>query len=310
MPTTTYSDLADKVLSWSNRDLEVFGGSATSASENTQIQDFLRYAADKCYRHLRVPSLEYTRQFTVETGDFVNADREVESSLGFQTINLPVPQDLIDVIYIRSGGCVYNEKVDQRTFYDTYSVKKSDAYWTRTGNIFQVSGRIDVGTVFEIHYYRRLPALNATYTFTALTYIARSGLFSNFQIAADQGGPEDTTQDGVVWFPDGTTATGGVLSAEEPPVAGGPVALDSRTTGYTVGITATGEQIEHWLRDQNERIVLFGALMEAFNFLDEQDQVQKFAAMFEQEIAELNQEEKMRQATGGNISVNFTSHLI
>ena len=37
------------------------------------------------------------------------------------------------------------------------------------GNVFQVSGPFAVGDTIEIHYYRRLPAMDAKYNVTAAT---------------------------------------------------------------------------------------------------------------------------------------------
>ena len=446
----TYDEMVTMVTDWANRDSEVLKGPL--------VQQVLKWSADKCYRTLRVPSLEYTRQFDVTEDAFVSAERNVESSPGFQTINLPVPQDLIDVIYIRIGGRVFEEKVDQRTFYNENSTKKSDAYWTRTRNIFQLSGRISAGDTIEIHYYRRLPAMNATYNVVAATYNARPGLFtynSEGEIGSGTTIYNDITatltpsaaSTGYLWWPEGTTdfttaaidlptmpgdigryyeddinapvedaaaynadpssytydnsqqpdmvasilGTGSTdylwftavdtefTTATDEPVnfgvsgdigrhytanAGVEITADNYNEGGAatnnfvyapavvtenipgqvvagsvdefienhlwfrpedtnfstaydasqaigdIGRLYTGDEVDHWLRDENERIVLFGALLEAFNYLDEQDQVQKFGAMFEKEIDELNREEKMRQAVGGNVSVNFTSHLI
>ena len=290
---TTYDEMIQRVLTWSNRDPDVFGASTSRPSGGWtrasagELSEFLEYAADKCYRALRVPPLEYTRQFVVGENDFVSPDRGVDTG-GITTVNMPVPVDLIDVIYFRCGGTIINEKLDPRTFYDRYSVKKSGFFWTRVGNIFQVSGPFAVGDTIEIHYYRRLPAMDAAYLVTAATYNLDSSLFSETQEGLYTGAA------GTLWFEgaDRTTAS------------------DSEVGDFDTEVTLYGREIEHWLRNENERIVLFGALMEAFNYLDEPEQLQKFQSMFLQEISELNVEENLRQTQGGNISVNFNSQLI
>ena len=66
-----------------------------------------------------------------------------------------------------------------------------------------------------------------------------------------------------------------------------------------------GIETPNWLREQNERVVLFGALAEVFAYLQEDDQAQKYAQIFFQEIQELNDEDRMRNASGGNIQQNF-----
>ena len=71
------------------------------------------------------------------------------------------------------------------------------------------------------------------------------------------------------------------------------------------GSTLVGQEVPHWLRDENQRIILFGALAECFAYLQEDDQAQKYGTLFYDEIRELNDEDKMRDASGGNVQINF-----
>ena len=80
---------------------------------------------------------------------------------------------------------------------------------------------------------------------------------------------------------------------------------DVETDVLTEEITAYGLHVPNWLRDENERILLMGALAEVFFYLQEDDQAQKYSALFQQEIQELNNEDVMRNASGGNVQVNF-----
>jgi len=66
-----------------------------------------------------------------------------------------------------------------------------------------------------------------------------------------------------------------------------------------------GNEIPNWLRDQNERVILMGALAEIFSYTQEDDQAQKYGSLFMSEIKELNDEDAMRNASGGNLQVNF-----
>jgi len=66
-----------------------------------------------------------------------------------------------------------------------------------------------------------------------------------------------------------------------------------------------GNEIPNWLRDQNERVILMGALAEVFSFTQEDDQAQKYLSLFMSEIKELNDEDATRNASGGNLQVNF-----
>lgn len=298
---TTYAELRAKVLDWSNRDMDIFG--STADAQNARLADFLRYAADKCYRHLRVPSLEFSRTFTLEQSDIVTNP----ANIGFDTFLMPVPIDLIDVIHIRNvtQGFVVDEKLDMRTFFQRDSNRTSSCYWTRQGNTFHIYGNTQIGDEYELHYYRRLPALDATYTVVAATYNIMPSLFTLPVLATDQTTAE---QDGVIWFPTGTTITDDALVFTDSTADN--TAVDSRTDDKSVGVTFTGAEVEHWLRDENERILLFGALAELFAYVAEDDMLQKYAGMFAQEIEELNNEESKRMAFGGNIKINYNSRMI
>lgn len=305
---TTYNELRSKVLDWSNRDLEVFGSTTVAMGETyspaqQRINDFIRYAADKCYRHLRVPSLEFSRIFTVAQED-IQVD---PANLGWVTINMPVPVDLIEVIHIRNvtQHYVVDEKLDMRTYYQRDANKTTGCYWTRQGNTFKVTGLISIDDEFELHYYRRLPALDATYTVTAATYNIDNDLFTTPVLSDDQ---TTVSQPNVLWFPTGTTIVADVVTFTDSEADN--TAVDSRTATKTVGITFTGTEADNWLRDENERILLFGALSELFAYVAEDDMLQKYATIFSQEIQELNQEEAMRMASGGNVKINYNSRLI
>ena len=243
-----------------------------SALPTQIVRDTLRYAADKSYRTLRIPPLEQVFNYTTLTAD---------TSLGstFPVFRFPIPGDLIEFIQIRQTdeannglSLVFNEKADIRTFRDAYSEKYNDyAYWTRErGNVLLSGFEITEATNIELYYYRRLPALNAQYSLT----LANLNL-GNLQTSAD-------------------------------------VTIPVRDPVYTAAELATfvadgavGREVPQWLRDENERIVLFGALTECFAYLQEDDQAQKYGTLFYEEIKELNDEERMLRASGGNVQMNF-----
>ena len=66
----------------------------------------------------------------------------------------------------------------------------------------------------------------------------------------------------------------------------------------------------NWLRDENEKIILFGALAEAFDYLDEPEQAGKYREKFYKEIQALNTEETMRKSRGGNVQIHYNAPLI
>ena len=271
-----YNELITLVRNWSNRDSE--------ALPDAIIQDTLRYAADKAYRTLRVPPLEHIVTYDRATLEANTANSNNRFS---STTSLQIPGDLIEFIQLREidedGRTVrlFNEKTDVRTFRDLYSEKYNDiAYWTREADRILYApgfngagssgGSLGIGAAeaFELYYYRRLPALNARYDVTLGNY--RLGVLED--------------------------ASGTVLAAN---------ANYTQTQFDSLPTTTVGSEVPNWLRDENERILLFGALAESFAYLQENEEVQKYAAMFGQEIMELNKEDQMRTGSGGNVQVNF-----
>jgi len=77
------------------------------------------------------------------------------------------------------------------------------------------------------------------------------------------------------------------------------------TFSNTTATKYIGTLVPNWLRDENERVVLMGALAELFSYVQEDDQAQKYLQVFQSEIAELNNEDAKRNASGGNLQVNF-----
>lgn len=281
----TYTELTALVRNWCNRDEEVVSDAI--------IQDSLQYAADKAYRTLRVPPLENVAVFVNTDSELTNATT-IANNLNPSKTEIQVPHDLVEVIAIKetdSAGNtirVFNEKLDTRTFFDPVTEKYSNNnYWTRERNVIFLSPGFDdsnLGTAsnIEVYYYRRLPALNAKYAVTALNYAA--GLLTT------TGG---TT---ALYFVNGNTTTAYATATEATAAADG---AGTNTANY-IGI-----DVPHWLRDENERILIYGACAQVFAFTQEDEQAMKYDKLFYGEIKELNDEDKQRQASGGNVQVNF-----
>lgn len=312
----TYNEFVQLVRNWANRDEEVIS--------NSVIADCLTYAADKAYRTLRVPPLEQT--VTYSSADLTDATTTGNSVTSIT--ELSIPSDLIEFIQIRGinsdGGTsrVFNEKSDVRTFFDPYAEKYSNvAYWTRKGNSiflapgFQSGGTFGNENSIELYYYRRLPALNARFDVTAENANLSATLVS--EVSESNPAPTDyktdTTVDTkqlkkVVYT---NTSTSAVVSTVyyETTVADGdiPAAPSGQTRTITTN-TYYGTEVPNWLRDENERILLNGALAEVFFYLNEPESATMYAQLFTGEVKELNQEEAMRKASGGNIQFNFNSN--
>lgn len=281
----TYTELVALVRNWSNRDEEVVSDDI--------IKDSLRYAADKAYRNLRVPPLENVATYNKTT---LEAATTNNTQLQSSKTEIKVPFDLIEIIQIKeldsAGGAtrVFNEKLDVRTFNDPTAEKYlANNYFTRERNLIFLTpgfGENSFGNTadsIELLYYRRLPALDAKYAVTVLNFTA--GFLTT------SGG---TTP---LYFVNGNTTTAYATQSEA-------TAADTGSAG-TNSVNYIGTEVPNWLRDQNERILLYGALVEVFAFVQDDQQAAKYKLMFDNEINELNNEDRKRNASGGNVQINF-----
>ena len=282
----TYTQLTTLVRNWCNRDEEVVSDAI--------IQDCLKYAADKAYRTLRVPPLENVAVY--ESSLLTTATSTSQN--GLTVTELQLPFDLIEFIQIKELDSdnkalrVFNEKLDIRTFNDVNAEKYSNMnYWSRQRNVllltpgFNSTGKANS---IEMLYYRRLPALNALYAVTVLNY--------NAGFLTTSGAGASVEGSALLYFNSATGTTAYATQAD----------AQAANTGGTVTSTYyIGTLVPNWLRDQNERVLLMGALAEIFSFTQEDDQAQKYGTMFFNEIKELNDEDGKRNASGGNLQVNF-----
>jgi len=288
----TYAETLVNVRSWANRDSAVL--------TDALIKKFLTFAADKAYRTLRIPALETTLDFTVTSGDIVSSP----SNFGTE-VNMTVPSDLIQLIFIqkKGSGLVWNQKVDPRTFHDRFADKKDFDYYTRVGSTFILHGSVQLNDVLQVHYYRRLVAVDSTYKITPANYSAQTTALTTMTRRASGYSSPDATLAALgrttLYFATGTTtAQIDALTASTPKAA--------TESGYDVAAEMEPAFIENWLRDENEKILLYGALVEAFDYLEEEKLSAKYKANFEEEIIKLNQEEEKRASRGGNTSINFS----
>jgi hypothetical protein len=307
-----YNDLIGLVRNWSNRDEEVLSDVVIASS--------LRYAADKAYRTLRVPPLEQTVHYTYS--DLSNSTYETDSPSNSVT-EATVPDNLIEFIAIRtvdsSGKTlrVINEKTDIRTFYDQYAEKYSGiGYWSRHGNTIVVSPGLSEGEEYlEIYYYGRLPALDTRYSVTAANanvsplYISEVTVENPAPVNLSTGISAPTRDlKEVVYTRDSDSAVVNTVYYE---TTVGDGDIPAAPTGQTRTISTNtyyGEEVYNWLRDENERILLNGALGEIFIYLNEPESAKMFLEIFQTEIMELNREETKRKTSGGNVQINFNGN--
>ena len=356
----TYTNFVSLVRDWSNKD--------SSVVSDDKIKDAMRYAADNCYRKLRVAALE--QSVTYSKTQLEAATTSAGNAYTSKT-ELTIPADLVEFIQIREidddgRTCrVFNEKTDLRTFNDAWALKTQAFYWSRVGNIILLAPGFGQGstlgspTKVELHYYKRLPALDALYDVTPANfnagYLTTSGGTTYLYFVGStpyathaEAVTADTTKAtgtaptgsglGAFAFTNLTGGNGHIVVGDE--LSGTGIALNSSTgappkvagitytgattanitlgtndtqslTGQTVTFSSTtstkyiGTEAANWLRDDNEKILLYGSLAEVFTYVQDDDQAVKYQNLFMQQITELNDEDNKRSASGGNIQINY-----
>jgi hypothetical protein len=301
MATPRYDALVDKVRDWSNKP-------EINTIPDSVIEDCLSYSADECYRVLRIPPLETTVEYVVDSTDNVG-DNSAGLPYGNAYTAFDIPEDLVQFIYIRTlaqdnigtsystypsnVSKVFNEVTDSRTFFDLYSEKYSVYNWMwKDGKIF-IHPQLAVGATVEISYYRRLPALNATYSVIPVNYLIN---------LSDSAQPyltlTDVNTDTPLYFSTKTGVTQCFATYAEAAAYNPTV-----TTKYYIG-----KEVSNWLRDENERLLIWGALYNLGSYLFDEKMEQRYEKKFAENVFSLNKEEKWRRASGGNVQVNFNTN--
>lgn len=300
MATPRFDALVAKVRDWSNKP-------EVNTIPNSVIEDCLKYSADECYRKLRIPPLEHTIRYTV-----TSQDNSGENSLGLPFGNaytsFSIPEDLTQFNYIRTiaqentgtsystfpsnVSKVFNEVTDKRTFFDLYSEKYSVYNWMwQDGKIF-IHPQLAVGAIVEINYYRRLASLNAVYSVMPINYII--GISD-----ASQPYLELVVSNGVnLYF----STSNGVTKC---------FSTLTEATAYNPVVTTKmyiGKEVSNWLRDENERLLIWGALYNLGAYLFDDKMEQRYFNKFQENIDSLNKEEKWRRSLGGNVQVHFNTN--
>ena len=298
------TSLVGLIRNWSNRD--------AAALPDAIIMDSIRYAVDKAYRHLRIPPLEHSVTYTA-------ADLEA-ASLGennvYQSVTaLAIPPDLIEFIQIRGvdeDGLttrVFNEKSDIRSYWDLNQRHTNQtAFWSRQQDqvlLTPAFGQVAVGyyggfnspeTSIEMYYYRRLPSLNARFNVSPAN--ANRAAFGTAVAGVQSNGFLRFPRDGETGQPLWLDTANDIYYATEQEV---PIPTDAFEEFFI------GEPVPNWFKDENERIALYGALAECFAYLQEDDQAGKYTQLMMKEIEELNEEDRIRDSSGGNVQVQYNA---
>jgi hypothetical protein len=300
MATPRYDALVDKVRDWSNKP-------EVNTIPDSVIEDCLDYSADECYRLLRIPPLEEVVRYTVTADDNLG-ENSAGLPYGNAYTSFYIPEDLTQFVYIRTiaqdnigtsystfpsnVSKVFNEITDKRTFFDLYSEKYSVYNWMWEKNKIYIHPQLAVGAIVEIHYYKRLPALNAVYNVSPINYIiSLSDANQPYLELVASGGTNlyFSTKDGV-------TKCFSTIEA---------------ATAYNTPVTTkmyTGKEVPNWLRDQNERMLIWGALYNLGAYLFDEKMEQRYQGKFLENISSVNSEEKFRRASGGNVQINFNTN--
>ena len=302
MATPKFDSLVSKIRDWSNKP-------EVATIPDSVIQDCLSYSADECYRQLRIPPLEATVVYTIEAGD-----NSGENSLGLPYGNaytsFIIPEDLTQFVYVRTlaqenqgtsystfpsnVSKVFNEVTDSRTFFDLYAEKYSVYNWMWQDNKIFIHPQLAVGAEVEIHYYRRLPSLDALYNVAPINYLI--GLND-----ASQPYLELVTSGGTnLYFSTANSVTKCFANYGDAYVYNPTV-----TTKMYIG-----KEVTNWLRDSNERLVLFGGLYNLGAYMFDQGMEQRYEKKFFETLTSMNKEEKWRRASGGNVQINFNTNGI
>lgn len=277
-----YDALVSKVRDWANKPLE-------ASIPTSVIQDCLDYSADEIYRTLRIPPLEKTVTYTITSLDNEGSVSTDENKY----TKIPIPEDLIQVVYLRRSpstnkeSIIFNEYTDERTFFDAFTPKYSRYNWIKKENYFFLHPQLAVGDVIELHYYRRLAPLDASYIVTKDNYVI--GAPDNSQPYLEPSNSEN----GTPLFVTSTVAYNNLADV--------PAGV-SYTTKYFIG-----REVGNWLRDNNERLLMWGALSNLGAYLQDDTMMVKYSKLFADNLASLNMEEKKRRALGGNVRISFDS---
>jgi len=285
MATPLYDALVAKVRDWSNKP-------EVNTIPTSVIQDCLKYSADECYRLLRIPPLEETTIYTVGSTDNIGVQNDTLSYTSFA-----IPEDLTQFIYLRTlasttnESTVFDEITDKRTFFNQYAETYSANYWMwQDGKLF-IKPQLPVGTQIEIHYYKRLPALNALYSVVPINYIiGLSDAEQPYLTLVVSGGTN-------LYFSTANSVTRCFSTYAE-------------AAAYNATVTTKmyeGNEVSNWLRDQNERLLIWGGLYNLGAYLIDDVMEKRYQVKFLDNIESLNKEEKWRRSLGGNVQINVNT---
>lgn len=295
MATPNYDALVAKVRDWSNKP-------EANTIPDSVIEDCLKYSADECYRTLRIPPLESTVTYTITASNNSTDSRITE---------IEMPFNLTEFIHVRKlpssaeagyESRVFDQITNSRAFLDGYTESYSGYSFMWLDNKIKIKPQLSEGDIVEISYYRRLPDLDAVYRVIAANYLLSAN-------DAAQPYLELVTSNGTNLYFAGTGSTLAVFDSYDAASL-----YDLSIGGNGSNVTTKqyiGKESANWLRDSNERLLIWGALYNIGAYLFDEAMESRYARKFTENIDSLNRAEGMRRAKGGipRTSVN-TNGLI
>ena len=188
---------------------------------------------------------------------------------------------------VENQTAVYDNRADYRSFVSDCSNKYSLNLWTRQGDKIIVNPAFKKGDAFELYYYSDGSDLGAEYKVTSANF--QNGLLETSTQAAGQ----------ALYFINATT-----------PIAGEDVPSNNQGGSYQYPFYFKGLEQPHFLRDNQERLLIYAALSFINDYLGETNESTKYETKAAQLIQRLLNEEVFKQSSGGNVRINFEGPLI
>jgi len=182
---------------------------------------------------------------------------------------------------------VYDNRADYRTFVSDCSNKYSLYLWTRQGDKIVVNPAFKKGDAFELYYFSNGTDLGTEYAVTS----------ANFQ-------------NGFLETSDSVSGTALYFETSSTPVVGEDVPSNNQGGSYTNAFYFKGKEQPHFLRDNQERLLIYGALSFINDYLGETNESTKYETKAAQLIQRLLNEEVYKESSGGNVRINFDGPLI
>ena len=199
---------------------------------------------------------------------------------------------------VERNETLYENRSDYRSFVNEAGNQYSRFIWTRQANNIVVHPEFAKDDSFEIYYYSDGSNLGTEYPVTS----------SNFQLGflenSDSNGTQYTSSDA------GVTPLYFLSTASNPPVPDEDVPSDNSGGSYTTAYYFKGKEQPHYLRDNQERLLIYLALSFINDYLGEANESGKYYQKAGELIQRLNNAEVFNQSSGGNIRINFDGPLI